>query len=156
MNNFEEIEQEIFDSGITLDFVDFKSERIKGLCCGNSIAISKNLNTSAEKICVAAEEIGHHETSVGNILDMNDVQNRKQERKARLWAYNKQIGLISLVEAYKHGCHGQNEVAEYLNVTEEFLKEAIDCYRSKYGICAEVDNYVVFFEPALAVMEKYN
>ena len=48
----------------------------------------------------------------------------------------------------------KHEAAEYLGVTEEFFQDAIDRYRSKYGVCVEVDNYVVFFEPSLAVMEK--
>lgn len=64
------------------------------------------------------------------------------------------IGLIGLVNAYKQGCHSRHEAAEYLGVTEEFFQDAIDRYRSKYGVCAEIDNYIVFFEPSLAVMEK--
>ena len=44
----------------------------------NRIAISKNLNMS-EKKCVLAEELGHHHTSVGNILNMEDLSNRKQD-----------------------------------------------------------------------------
>ena len=107
-----------------------------------------------EEACVLAEELGHYHTTVGDLLDQSDTENRKQELKARLWAYNKQIGLIGLVDAYKHGCHSRHEAAEYLGVTEEFLQDAIDRYRSKYGVCAEVDNYVVFIEPSLAVMEK--
>ena len=36
--------------------------------------------------------------------------------------------------------------------TEEYLREAIQCYRSKYGICVAVDNYIIYFEP-FAVMK---
>lgn len=98
-------------------------------------------------------ELGHHYTSVGNILDMTSAANRKQERQARLWAYNKQIGLIGLVRAFEHGCQNRFEIAEYLEVTEEFLEECIECYRNKYGICKRVDNYVVYFIPQLSVMK---
>ena len=45
-------------------------------------------------------------------------------------------------------------MAEYLDVTEEFLKEALEQYRRKYGQRAELDNYVIIFEPQLAVIEK--
>lgn len=120
---------------------------------GQKIAIRRNIPT-IEKACVLAEELGHYHTTVGDILDQNNVENRKQELKARLWAYNKQIGLIGLVNAYSHGCHSRYEAAEYLEVTEEFLQDAINCYHSKYGICVEMDNYIIFFEPTLAVMEK--
>ena len=39
-------------------------------------------------------------------------------------------------------------------MTEEYLQECIDCYRDKYGICTEIDNYIIYFIPNLAVMEK--
>ena len=106
-----------------------------------------------EKACVLAEELGHHYTTYGNILNQSDTSNRKQELRARAWAYNKQIGLIGLVRAFEHGCQNRFEIAEYLEVTEEFLEECIECYRNKYGICKRVDNYVVYFIPQLSVMK---
>lgn len=119
----------------------------------NRIAISKNLNMS-EKKCVLAEELGHHYTSVGNILNMEDLSNRKQERQARLWGYNKLIGLTGIVNAFESGCQSAYEAAEFLEVTVEYLQECIDCYRDKYGICTEIDNYIIYFIPNLAVMAK--
>ena len=119
----------------------------------NRIAIRKNLS-KIEKTCVLAEELGHHHTSVGNILDVNDVRNRKQERQARLWGYNKLIGLTGIITAFRAGCQSRHEIAELLDVTEEYLQECIDCYRDKYGVYTEVDNYVIYFIPNLAVMEK--
>ncbi len=106
-----------------------------------------------EKACVLAEELGHYESSVGNIIDMSNPQNRKQERQARFWAYNKQIGLCGLIQAYEHGCSAKHEIAEYLNVTEEFLQDAVDCYSDKYDIMREMDNYVIYFVSNLAIMK---
>ena len=125
---------------------------LKGLYFKGHIAINAKMS-DIEKACVLAEELGHHYTSVGNILDMTSAANRKQERQARLWAYNKQIGLIGLVRAFEHGCQNRFEIAENLEVTEEFLEECIECYRNKYGICKRVDNYVVYFIPQLSVMK---
>ena len=119
----------------------------------NRIAISKNLNMS-EKKCVLAEELGHHHTSVVNILNMEDLSNRKQERQARLWGYNKLIGLTGIVNAFESGCQSAYEASEFLEVTVEYLQECIDCYRDKYGICTEIGNYIIYFIPNLAVMEK--
>ena len=119
----------------------------------NRIAIRKNLNRT-EKKCVLAEELGHHYTSVGNILDMEDLSNRKQERQARLWGYNKLIGLTGIVNAFESGCQSAYETAEFLEVTVEYLQECIDCYRDKYGICTEIDNYIIYFIPKLEVMVK--
>lgn len=117
---------------------------------GKRIAIKNDLTTT-EKSCVLAEELGHHYTTVGNILEQSTVENRKQEHLARFWAYNKQIGLRGLIAAYEHGCQSQSEAAEYLQVTERFLTDAINCYKGKYGFCATVDNYIIYFEPSLMV-----
>ena len=121
---------------------------------GNRIAIKKDIPTT-QKACVLAEELGHHYTTVGNILDQSKAENRKQERRARLWAYRKMFDLIDLVSAYKHGCRNRYEIAEYLEVTESFLQEALDTYKEKYGPYTKVDRYVVYFEP-LGVLELYD
>lgn len=82
---------------------------------------------------------------------MNVPANRKQEQHARAWAYNKMIGLFGIVKAYEHGCHSLHETADYLNVTEEFLNEALKYYENKYGEYTVVDNYVIYFIPSLGV-----
>mgnify|MGYP003379396717 FL=1 len=113
----------------------------------------EKIETSAEKSCILAEELGHHYTTVGNILDQSSVSNRKQELRARMWAYNKLIGLIGIIKSYEHGCQSYHEMAEYLDVTEEFLRDALEKYRQKYGVCTTVDNYIIYFEPGLGVVK---
>ena len=122
-----------------------------GLIKGNKIAIRKNIQTQKEKSCVLAEELGHYYTSSGDILDQSKVENRKQEYRARLYGYNLKIGLTGLIRAYEAGCRNLYEMAEYLDATEEYLKEAFECYKSKYGLCVSVDNYVIYFEPFAVV-----
>ena len=124
----------------------------KGRIYKNRVGIRRNIQT-VEKACVLAEELGHYHTTTGNILDQSKVENRKQEYHARLWAYNKQIGLMGIVRAYQYGCQNSYEMADYLGVTEEFLADALKAYKSKYGICATVDNYIVYFEPYVGIME---
>ena len=151
INTYEALLDEASDIGLTVKEkpLKYNNGRIKG----SRIAIRQDITTTTEKSCVLAEELGHHYTSVGNILDMTSAANRKQEHQARFWAYNKQIGLIGLVRAFEHGCQNRFEIAEYLEVTEEFLEECIECYRNKYGICKQVDNYVVYFIPQLSMMK---
>ena len=104
-----------------------------GLIRGRRIAIRKSIETQAEKSCVLAEELGHYFTSFGNILNMDETQNRKQELRARLSGY---------------------DMAEYLQITEEYLKEALECYSRKYGEnLVTIDNYAIRFVPSLQVME---
>ena len=124
-----------------------------GLIKGQRIANRQDIPTLAKKADVLAEELGHYHTTVGRIIELDSVTARKQERTARLWAYNKRIGLIGLVKAFKHGCQSRYEAAEFLDVSEDTLAEAVEAYRQKYGISAQVDNYIIQFEPQLAVLE---
>lgn len=143
--NYEELQQE--NSYLNIQEMNLSEVNgLKGLYYNGNIAIEKNLTTT-EKACVLAEELGHHYTSSGDILDLSITQNRKQERQARIWAYNKQIGLKGLINAYEHGCRNRHEIAEYLEVTESFLEEAVNCYHEKYGLFTKVDNYVIYFQP---------
>lgn len=151
INTYECLENEAHAGGIDIIKCNFKSPRIKGLYCNGTIAISSSLETLKEKACTAAEELGHHHTTVGNIIDMSDMRNKKQERQARLWAYNRLIGLRGLVNAFEHGCQTRDETAEYLEVTEEFLQDCIACYRDKYGVGVALDNYYIMFIPHFAV-----
>lgn len=119
----------------------------------NRIAIHKEIPTSIEKSCVLAEELGHYYTTSGDILDQSDVLSRKQEYKARFVGYNLKIGLLGIIRAYEHGCRNMFEMAEYLDVTEEYLQEALDCYTSKYGVFTTMDNYAIYFTPNLSVFK---
>ena len=115
--------------------------------------MSSMLRTYPEKACVLAEELGHYHTSSGNIIDTSNVQNQKQEMRARMWAYDRQVGLIGIVESFRAGCRTLSEMAEYLEVTEEFLGDALERYRQKYGIYTTIGHYIIYFEPYLAIAE---
>ncbi len=151
MNKLERLEQEAFDDQVAVYDYYLGEENLKGYYTDGNVAINTCVDTAAERMCVLAEELGHHHTSVGNILDMSDTGNRKQERQARFWAYNKLIGLRGIIQAYEAGCQNSYEIAEYLEVTEEYLADCIECYRNKYGVGVAVDNYYIMFIPHLAV-----
>lgn len=153
--NYEELlEDAKNDNILVLESVDFSSEA-DGLINGDVIGLNSRIIANSHKACVLAEELGHYYTSVGNILEQTDTTNRKQERIARLWAYDKMIGLPGIISGYRAHCQNRHEFAEYLGVTEEFLQEAINCYREKYGVYVNIDGYTIFFEPSLAVMERF-
>ena len=147
---YEELLTQADDNGLIVKekYLLANTGRIKG----NRIAIHQDM-TQVEKSCILAEELGHHYTTAGDIMDQTDDGNRKQELRARLWAYNAKIGLQGIIDAYKARRTSPMEMAEFLDVTPEFLQDALECYRSKYSPYVSVDNYVIFFEPFLAVME---
>lgn len=137
----------IIDSeGILLYEMKFRGNS-NGLYSDNCIAIDSLISTRSERKCVLSEEVGHHFNSYGNILDTNEVQAIKQEKRGRNWAYEFNIPLKSFIDAYKEGVRNQYELAEFLEVTEEFLIKAIDYYWNKYGSHYRVDNYIICFSP---------
>ena len=131
------------------------SKRLNGLYADGHIALDSQLKTTAEKASILAEEMGHHFTSVGDITNLKNVNSRQQELDARLWGYNRLIGLRGIVRAFEHHCQNRYEMAEYLDVPEDYLEEALSCYRSKYGVYTVVDNYAIYFIPNIAVAKRF-
>ncbi|MDG0765417.1 ImmA/IrrE family metallo-endopeptidase [Bacillus halotolerans] len=129
------------------------SRRIKGLYSDGIVWINKKLSNT-EKRVVLAEELGHHFTTAGQILDQSTIQNRKQELRARNWAYKKLVPLNKIVQAHKAGIKNRYELAEFLNVTEKFLDEALKRYIEEYGLYKEVNGLTICFQP-LGVIEMF-
>jgi hypothetical protein len=127
---------------------------VKGLYSDKVIWINKRLRTSIEKKCILAEELGHHHTSSGDILDQSNLHNRKQEYRARNWAYEKLVPLTSFIHAHKTGIKSKHELADHLEVTEKFLEDSIKYYKDKYGIFKTIDTFTICFEP-LRVIEIF-
>lgn len=148
---YENLLQEAADDNVyVIESAPFRSQA-EGLINNDVIGINRAVRDSNRRACVLAEELGHYHTTVGDILDQSSVSNRKQEYRARLWSYNKMIGLRGIIDCHNAGCHTAYEMADHLGVTEEFLLEALQCYRSKYGICVQYDNYVIYFDPIVVL-----
>nr|WP_288451286.1 ImmA/IrrE family metallo-endopeptidase [uncultured Anaerostipes sp.] len=152
MNRFETLLNESESKNLLIIEKDFKSNA-KGLCKGNKIGLNANIETTKEKTCILAEEVGHYETTVGAILNQRVAENRKQEFQARMYAYNKLIGLQGIIDCYEHGCNNVHEMAEYLEVTERFVVDALEAYEKKYGIQVKSGDYVIRFYPCLSVIK---
>ncbi|WP_339147678.1 ImmA/IrrE family metallo-endopeptidase [Sutcliffiella sp. BMC8] len=131
------------------------NKSIKGLQSDNVIWINKCISTKREKLTILAEELGHYHTSYGNILDQSSIQNKKQELRARQWAYFKLFPLSKIIQAHKAGIRNKYEFAEYLGVTEEFLESALQRYQDKYGDAVEFRNVTICFNP-LGVVEWFD
>lgn len=128
--------------------------RIKGLYADGVIWINKNLSTRAEKACVMAEELGHHNKTAGDILDQRDLVKRKLELIARSWGYERVVPLTSFIVAHRTGIRNRYELAEHLGVTEHFLDSCIKRYQEKYGTSVKLGMYTIVFDP-LGVLELF-
>lgn len=148
--------EELIDENPNVNVMDrrFNSDNIKGLYCNGNIAINDNIETSAERMCILAEELGHHYTSFGTIIDMQDTSNRKQEHLARYWAYSKLITFDALIDAFDKGCRNLYEYAEHIGVTEQFLVDAMEQFKLKYGYYKKVGDYTFIFYPNYDIIKK--
>ncbi|MBE7897289.1 ImmA/IrrE family metallo-endopeptidase [Paenibacillus polymyxa] len=127
--------------------------RNKGFYSDGLILIDTRISTIIEKACILSEELGHHHTSFGDILDQNIIHKRKQELRARQWAYQCLIPLNGIIQAHHARISGRYDLAEYLGVTEEFLQAAIDRYTEKFGLSVQADErHIIYFDP-LGVVE---
>lgn len=145
--SYEELLEEADTAGLIVKEKPLRNN--DGRLKGKRIAIRQDIPTTSKKADVLAEEMGHYYTSVGRIIEQNTVGSAKQERTARLWGYNKRIGLIGLINAFKAHCETLYDIAEFLGVSEDTLTDAIESYRQIYGECVRVDNYIICFEPYL-------
>lgn len=151
---YEQLTNEVLKNKVEI-YEEYIPPRLKGLYADNIIWINKLIPTHVEKKCVLAEEFGHYHTTTGNILDQASIVNRKQELKARVWAYEKLVPLSKIILAHQLHIINRYELADFLGVTEEFLEAALGYYKSKYGLYVSIDNFTVCFDP-LGVIEMFD
>ena len=81
-------------------------------------------------ISLLAEELGHHFTTSGNLLDdcntySEELQKNKKEKNAKLWAADFLISDDEFVQALYNCISNIPDMAEYFNVTEEIINYKI-------------------------------
>lgn len=136
-----------------IEDVPFESNA-RGMVYGNCIGLNRELKTTTEKICTLAEEIIHSQVNTGNILDQRNIQNVKQEHATRIALHKELASLHSIAELLKQGYRQSYELAEKLDVTEEFLMAAIEGYRQKYGLYVRVGDDTLLLEPTVALLSQ--
>lgn len=138
--------------GFSVVEIDLGTDTPCGKCIGNTIYINNRITTK-EKACILAEEIGHYYLTVGDITNQKDINNKKQELKARRYGYNLLIEPDDIIHAVKKGCNNRYEIADYLNISEEFFEELIEDYKKRYGVGVLVGNYYLQLEPNLGIIK---
>ena len=101
----------------------------------NAIALNyDNIGTYIEEKCVLTEELGHYYYDATYSLYCQDLQViSKQERKAKKWAYNILVPYEDLRRAVLSGKTSILPLAEYFDVTTQFMSNCITFYLEKYG-----------------------
>ena len=146
MSNYENLISLAHSKGINVIESDLGIDKPFGKCIGNLIIINNRVN-ECEKLCVLYEELGHFNLTVGDITDQSDLNNIKQESIARRWSYEKLISPEDIINAIISGINNIYDLAEILNVTEDFLIQSIEHYKKKYGIYYVGKTHLLTFEP---------
>ena len=146
MEKVELLESYLYDRGVDVVHKCYKG--LKGYYRAypdgyTVMAISPEL-TLADRTSVSYHEAGHHYTMY------EPGQPSRNESRADRWAARKLVPVISLIDALAAGCNNLFEVAEYLQVSENFLYKTLDIYKLIYGEYTEFENWVVAFRPRLS------
>lgn len=148
---YEKLLDEAQANGITvIEKYPFTSPRIRGLCCDDTIAISAQVDTTAERTVVLCEELTHALHSYGDILT-----DARMERRTRERIFDRLVGIKGLLSAFLQGCREPWEFAEYFGVPEEFLSAVMANYRERFGTMTRLrvgeQTYILSFEPTLRI-----
>lgn len=158
MSSYEELLDEAYKNGLVVfeNYAFTESPELKGLIVGNKIALSNTLTTEKERKCILAEEIAHSLLNTGNITDLNQSNNRRQEYKAHKKAITTILPLSDIINAVRSLGESANicTIANELDITEEFLREAIQIYSSIYPEFWEYGDLIITFYPTFRIMKK--
>ncbi|XVK96016.1 hypothetical protein AABC03_01315 [Staphylococcus nepalensis] len=101
-----------------------------------------------------AEELGHHETSYGNILSaytnstQSHVDSLRQELKARRFGFKLAVPLEKLIKCYKQGVWGDvYDMCLTMQIDRTYFYAAIEDYKKQFGTYVKYDGYYIQFEP---------
>lgn len=149
MNRFESLLQQAADAGVEVHAAPMRGH--DGLYYDECVILNTDLKTTAEKACVLAEELGHHYTASGDITGRS-VTARKQENRGRKVAYEMLVPIDALADALRT-CRSRFEIAEQLQITEEFLNDAVEHYFQRYGCCIQTQYGMLYFRPLGLMMD---
>lgn len=144
LTRYEELLDEVFSYGLEIVEIDLGGDC--GYCYDETIYINK-YSTETTKFCILSEELGHYFTTTGDITYLNSSGNVHQEHRARDWSYSKIISPESIVTCILNGAISIQDLTYELSVSEEFLLEAIDFYKRKYGVYYVGKTHLLTFNP---------
>ncbi|EAG8700772.1 toxin [Listeria monocytogenes] len=124
-----------------------------GIYADGHILIERHMNDRYKKV-ILLEEYFHSKYTAGNILDERKLTNRKQETFVRRKNYETLFSHECIIRAYNLGFEYYHDVADYFDLPEAFIREAIEHYKQLHGLMWEVGEYVIFLDSYIEVFKK--
>ena len=145
MNRYEQLLDEIDNTGDTHYFdsnaTEFPSmvvrhNRVYGIFFNERV-----YDTTADKYVALAHEKGHCDTGSVYCIHTPLITKEQCEARAKRSATYSMMPLDALIAAFEGGCANVFELSEYFEVTEDFMRFALELYeqdlrqiwREKYG-----------------------
>jgi len=151
MRSDEIIEQIMTDSGIRV--IDKAVGGYKGLLVrmdGNSYIFVDPKATQRTRATILAEEFGHYKTSVGDtVRSSDDVRIHRAEERALRSAVDMLVSPEDVIQAIRAGVRNWYELSEVLDLSEPFLRHAVEIWKQRYGpvYCTDEKGDVLWLEP---------
>lgn len=120
--------------------------KLDGLLVDKTIYLRDDLHPH-EKNAILGEEIGHFFTTSGRVTDYRDMYQFKNEVKGRRAGFEMTMPLEKLIECCELGLKNVYEVAEHLELPEEYIWAALKHYEVKYGNTVIIDQCRIVFNP---------
>lgn len=116
---------------IEVDYFPLSSDTT-ALSIPGAIALNKSvLDTNPKTVVALAHELGHQATnSFYRLKSKYEMRTRAEERATR-WAVDELISADELKQAFKEGCTEVWQLAEYFEVTEDFIRDAVRIHKLK-------------------------
>lgn len=153
MSKFDEVMYKYHDEVYISDTFALEGG-FKGFYDNGVILIDKNVK-GPQRLEILFEELAHHKYTWGDITDQKLFNNRKFENYARRAGYEAALPLRIIIEAYHYGISNLYELAEYVELSEQYITKVINYYKKKYGLSTYYNGHLIKFEP-LQVFEHHN
>ncbi|WP_201308161.1 hypothetical protein [Companilactobacillus farciminis] len=122
-----------YESNINFVYKTDMPPGLDALTVGNNVFLTTRCGFT-DTLQHVGEEIGHVQTTVGNISKYKTADDLNQERKARQRGYCLIVDLDSIIACYQTGIRTPWEMSDFFEVSESYMWKAIDTYRIKRGI----------------------
>ena len=136
--------------GVRIVDYDFPAT-IRGVYHDGVIGINKDVTDPAERRCIIACEMGRHLMRGYRGIVLTEEQ---ENIIAFYWAVSYIMPLSALIEASKFKIKTLTDLAEFLNVTPQFVKSGIAFYKNSMGSRIFYHNHVIDLEKEIVDYSK--
>lgn len=144
MTKYESLVAYAQNIGADVKEINFCTNKKYGKNIDNTIYINSQM-TEQEKYEILSEEIGHYKTTFGNITNLSEIRNLKQEIKARDISIEQICSINNIITCIKNGAINRYEIAEMLSISDELFNYAIK-YHSRKNPFVCRDNLFLYFD----------